>query len=851
VLGFANVCGAMTRTPKLIFFLSLTAVGCGEAAPDGLISESTQPLESLCTGAVSSVVPATASNVIDGNTATHFGSGNNNWQTVTIDLGCTARVTGVRRNMVATTPSLATRNGQGEMVSVSNDNVTFTPLTFPTTFGWGPPYVNYGAQLQAWHTVGYGWSRFLRPNTPIQARYVRFQWDGNFDAVTEVEVDTKTISVNQAVTSGSVYNAIDGNSSTGFTTAQTQWQQVEVDFGRSVALTRLRRNMSGASANRGENGEQIQVSADGTTWRPIVVGDVAGWEAYTNYGAQRQAWKRMPYGWSNYLSFRQPPVLRYLRYLWDGNSDNFNELELETTSPTAMSTVLLPTNGTVLGGGVEGQPIEFSGFASTRDAQIRVQILRDPALSPSLDSSWDDLLATPATPQSVPTVFFGDAHYPFEISVTPTTNGSIPAQLLRWPPAGVALFRVLQNNVPMRSFDDGDCPETQSLTRTQRAMSEACQSHMSGVISVADGDDSQGAIPPQQPSGTEYLSRFDTVNNGSFYYQHIGAESNLNLWRTNRGFPAGEVVTRFYNAGDLGLGREMHCRTNAATGQVSCYVTNYGSAADGLNDEASALASAVAGTNPVATVAMDFRPNLTDDSVRFYVYVHNPITGQTSLAPQVALDSEGLKDVPGVCIACHSGQFQPATRAVRNAEFLPFDLDSYSYSTVPGHTRAAQEENFRLQNAMVLATQPPPAITELINGWYHNTPGTANTVFDGNFVPNGWRPACSASVPCKSGYLCSGGVCLEDASVSPRSDPEGITVYRQVYAKYCRTCHVAMPISPLPIDTYAAFSAGAVQFRTCDQPQMPHAELTRYRFWQSNARGHLIGAIPMPTGCGE
>ena len=92
---------------------------------------------------------------------------------------------------------------------------------------------------------------------------------------------------------------------------------------------------------------------------------------------------------------------------------------------------------------------------------------------------------------------------------------------------------------------------------------------------------------------------------------------------------------------------------------------------------------------------------------------------------------------------------------------------------------------------------------------------------------------------------------MEAASVSPRSDPTEIVVYREVYAKYCRTCHIAMPGAPLPISSYAAFSLGAVQFRTCDERQMPHAELTRYRFWQSNARGHLIGAIPMPTTCGE
>lgn len=834
----------MSQPGKLILFLSLAATGCGVAEEELIVDETVLPVRGLCTGVTPSVSPGAASNVIDGDTSTNYSS-SNNWQTVTIDLGCTSRVTGVRRNMVKINAALATRTGQGESVSVSNDNITFTQLTGSTTFGWGAPYVNYVAH--AWHSVGYGWSRFLRPNTPIQARYVRFQWDGEFDAVTEVEVDTKTITVNQTVTVGNVYNAIDGDPATSFTTNQTLWQQVDVDFGRTVALTRLRRNMSGITANRQNNGEQIQVSADAITWRQIVGADIAGWEAYDNYVPH--AWRTLPYGWTNYLSFRQPPVIRYIRYLWDGNIDNFNELEFETISPTAMSTVLLPINGTVVGGDIEGQPIEFSGYATTRDAQIRIQMLRDPTLSPALDSSWDDLATI--TPSGAPISFFSDPHYPFSASVTPTTNGALPAQYLRWPDAGVARFRVLQNNAPMRSFDSVACPEAQTISRNQRAMSDVCQSHMSGVISVADGDNFFGGIPPLVPNGTEYLSRFDTVNIGSFYYQHIGAETNLNLWRSNRGFPTGEVVTRFYNAGDLGLGREMHCRTNTGTGQVSCYVTNYGSAVDGLADESFALSNAVTGTNPVATVAMDYRPGLTDDSVRFYVYVHNPITGQTSLAPQIALDTEGAKDVPGVCIACHSGQYQPANHAVRNAKFLPFDLDSYAYSTVAGHTRAAQEESFRRQNAMVLTTNPASTMTDLINGWYHGTPNTVNTPFDGKFVPNSWRPACSVSAPCKSGYTCSTGVCVEDASISPRSDPEEITVYREVYAKYCRTCHAAMPISPLPISSYSAFSTGAVEFATCTSRQMPHAELIRHKFWQSNARGHLIGAIPMPTTCGD
>lgn len=37
--------------------------------------------------------------------------------------------------------------------------------------------------------------------------------------------------------------------------------------------------------------------------------------------------------------------------------------------------------------------------------------------------------------------------------------------------------------------------------------------------------------------------------------------------------------------------------------------------------------------------------------------------------------------------------------------------------------------------------------------------------------------------------------------------------------------------------------------KAVDVPDMPHAEVTREKFWQSPARGHLIGALNLPTAC--
>ena len=68
---------------------------------------------------------------------------------------------------------------------------------------------------------------------------------------------------------------------------------------------------------------------------------------------------------------------------------------------------------------------------------------------------------------------------------------------------------------------------------------------------------------------------------------------------------------------------------------------------------------------------------------------------------QVGLDSEADKSVPGLCLACHGGTYNDTTNAVTDANFLPWDLDSFVYSPTPGSTRADQLEQFRILNGMV------------------------------------------------------------------------------------------------------------------------------------------------------
>src|SRR5688572_4479599 len=92
-----------------------------------------------------------------------------------------------------------------------------------------------------------------------------------------------------------------------------------------------------------------------------------------------------------------------------------------------------------------------------------------------------------------------------------------------------------------------------------------------------------------------------------------------------------EIITKYYNRGDLGLGREMHCAENPFNGDIACYVINFASAppnSQGLFSEFTfGLSPAIAFNNmaaqtEVATVAMVYRPNAAqgDDKVIFAVY---------------------------------------------------------------------------------------------------------------------------------------------------------------------------------------------------------------------------------------
>ena len=269
-------------------------------------------------------------------------------------------------------------------------------------------------------------------------------------------------------------------------------------------------------------------------------------------------------------------------------------------------------------------------------------------------------------------------------------------------------------------------------------------------------------------------------------------------------------------------------------GKIACAVRNYGDPGQRVPGPGDAAGPALDATirndvrGQVAIVAMEYDPSMPSNKTRFYVF--NELGHRLTAA---ALDSEGAKEVPGVCIACHGGRFDPATNTVVGAKFLPFDLDNFKFSTAPGWTRADQEDEFRKLNEIVYRSGANAATRELIEGWYDDGTG---------------QPDFSATGPAqKSDFVAAGWA-------------SNATVYKEVIKPYCRTCHVVFndTSSPDALDfddaQDLADAPGSSRYTqltnyVCGSKIMPHAEVTRQKFWQSPARAHLVSAFNLKTAC--
>jgi len=508
------------------------------------------------------------------------------------------------------------------------------------------------------------------------------------------------------------------------------------------------------------------------------------------------------------------------------------------------------------------QTLTVKGWVSFSGSQGKVRII----VSTDGDASADDpflfrevLTVTPSSsPRSGTT-----NHYSWEASFS--ISSILPGA--RWPAGGTARVRVraVRNSsagsayLPVRD-KDGVVGRIVDLVLADSAPSPAATGMTPDFLN-------------RKPTGSQTET--------DFYYQSVGTDANGGGTAVRWALPtlgsfkqryfqsaaacAGntpERMAKYFNKGDLGLGREMHCVWNGCTAETACYVKNYGNrngtAQFDNRDEAKAALDA---NKPFATVAMVERGAMAvgaPNKVFFVVYNHAQQSGTNQdtapLAFEAGLDNKGFnKSIPQNCLVCHgtTSQYNDSVwpRQVRGAFFLPFDLQAFEFfssDSSNSRSRAKQEATFRGLNETVYFTDLwfNSDANTLIDGWYGGSGWTSATFVD-NHVPDGWRNFGNTA-----------------------DDNNRKQLYKHTVAKSCRTCHISEAGldgngNPDPFTTGAktwgtydsfAESAFLVWLDVCRWHEMPNAEQALKVLWTGSGRSEMMNRLPIPQsplGCGN
>lgn len=517
-------------------------------------------------------------------------------------------------------------------------------------------------------------------------------------------------------------------------------------------------------------------------------------------------------------------------YVWQGRGRALACL-IGLGAPLAACTTG-PLNGTVVDGNVVNKAFTFQGYTDHPSEHVVLEVLKTPSSTLS-DANWLQFgEAWTGTDPLVINGFDDSPLYSWSTSATPVK----PGQEARWPSGGLIRTRARRIDADgeshvLTTFDAvtwGPClTEQLSAGASWQTIGTKCAGSSGNIVAMASTSAQPATLPAaQKPDWLGRKGDISTVETQA-YYNTWGAPATLTAFKAQFGFPTNEVTATYYNDGDLGIGREMHCKAiNSNTG-VACYVTNYSgtdnvAAFDG--DPTVILNDAIAHQHAFATVAMVFTtPANVENSVKFVVYKKD---GTQSLIAQ--LDSVGDHvSIPNNCLSCHgiNSFYNASTHKVSGAaKFLPFDPFAYKYSTQSGFTQAAQQEKFRQLNALVMKTSPTPAIAALIAGMYApNSVNTAGAFANDQYVPDEW-----ANV---NGSLA------------------GTAAYAGIVKPGCRTCHASATAASLDFLEYEDFSSQITTIRNdvCKKTaggvrghQMPQAERVSKKFWASGGRAYLM-----------
>lgn len=483
-----------------------------------------------------------------------------------------------------------------------------------------------------------------------------------------------------------------------------------------------------------------------------------------------------------------------------------------------------PTNGTTATGPVIGKSFLFQGYFNEPSAVITLQVLNNPANDPAVAANWAPFAT--ATSSTTPTFFNNpDPLYFWSVTAAPVPNVFLAA---RWPQGGLVRVRALHSDptngdIVLTTFDDvtfSDCLNQQlAVSASWQTIGAVCQ----GVGKATAALVSTTNIPVAAGTAATFsgfLGKKGAITSAdtATYYLATGAPTTLASFRATFGFPTGEVTATYYNDGDLGLGRETHCKTIGRG--LACYVTTYSGIAGqpAFNQDPNVvLADAVARVHSFATLAMTYDGTTDVNSVKFVAY-----DAAGNLATTVQLDSTGNnKSIPNSCLSCHGigSSFNIGSKSVSgDAKFLPLDPFSFQYSTAAGFTFNDQADEIRQLNALVKSANPSLATAQLINGMY--APSSVSdpaAIANNTFIPDAWK------------------------TFNDKLD--GTTLYNGFVKVGCRTCHVSA-VNPAidfnsPDDVTALI--GTLRDEVCGTTHiMPHSERAMKKFWESGARAYLV-----------
>ena len=317
-----------------------------------------------------------------------------------------------------------------------------------------------------------------------------------------------------------------------------------------------------------------------------------------------------------------------------------------------------------------GLSVHFQGFTATAGQTVDVQVLATPGAAIS-EASWVTIGSASAS--TTGTSFNDTAQiFAWSLDAIPNTDGT------KWDQGGILRYRTVavdangaKTALPFWDIGAGDCIAAQGA-KSWKDVVKTCKSAFSPNLGDAVSSATTAATllsPTPQPRDDfrpNYLSRRGEISTFETddYYDQIDAPRSLDQFARRFGFidsqrdgffdasQDGQEVASglYYNLGDLGLGREIHCKqftTEDGQPGTACITKNYG--VDGENqpdfsgDAESAMDDAIRNQNSFAAVCMvkignTFGPTAGND-VQFMVY-----GADGNIVDQAQLDSTGSNE---------------------------------------------------------------------------------------------------------------------------------------------------------------------------------------------------------------